>query len=339
MRGHSTPSSAGPTVEDIDWHREMLADRARVDAFRNAVAVSVKPGDVVVDIGTGTGLLALLAVRAGASRVYAIEQGEIIELARQIAIDNGIDEQIVFLRGHSTEITIDERADVLVSELIGSFGLDEDILDVLRDGCRRFLKPGGRLVPDALDLVVAPTEEGESYSTWSTDYLRDMGLDFTRLAQLSQHRSFGVWANPEKLLAAPTTVCTCDLRTASTAVLQSGVEATIARDGLLCGWLGWFEARYDGRPLIDTQPPIPGSSWENVIFPIGDPVRVIAGNQVRLKLRLDNPFWSWEFQLESEPLRAFSEFSSVLPSAVRPVCSNPSDARRAEPMARGGGGA
>ena len=332
---HSQP--AGPSVADIDWHREMLADRARVEAFRNAVAVSVKPGDVVVDIGTGTGLLALLAVRAGASRVYAIEQGEIIELARQIAIDNGIDGQIVFLRGHSTEISIDERADVLVSELIGSFGLDEDILSVLQDGCRRFLKPGGRLVPDALDLVLAPTEEGESYSTWSTDYLRDMGLDFTRLADLSQHRSIGVWANPEKLLAPPTTVCTCDLRTASTAVLESGAEVTIARDGLLCGWLGWFEARYGGRPLIDTQPPITGSSWENVIFPIGDPVRVVPGNRVRLKLQLNNPFWSWEFQLEGHPVRAFSEFSSVPPSTMKPACSNPSAERRAEPLAPAAG--
>src|SRR5262252_952841 len=103
----------------VDEHRLYLCDRARLRVFERAIAAAVRPGDVVIDLGAGTGVLGLLACRAGAARVYAIENGGMIEVARALAQANGLVDRIVFLRTHSSEVRLPEPADVVVGDLIG----------------------------------------------------------------------------------------------------------------------------------------------------------------------------------------------------------------------------
>src|SRR5688572_15264486 len=82
----------------LDEHRELLADRHRVTAFSRAIAATVRPGDVVVDLASGTGILGLLACRAGAIRVYSLEIDGIAGLAREFAAANGYGDRITVVR-------------------------------------------------------------------------------------------------------------------------------------------------------------------------------------------------------------------------------------------------
>src|SRR5215467_2076803 len=100
----------------VDEHRQYLCDRARLGVFERAIAATVRPGDVVIDLGAGTGIFGLLACRAGAARVYAIEPGGMIELARALAAANGVGDRITFVRAHSSEAQLPEQADVLVGD-------------------------------------------------------------------------------------------------------------------------------------------------------------------------------------------------------------------------------
>src|SRR5262245_37626059 len=107
----------------LEEHRRYLADRVRVSAFRRALSEAVQPDTVVLDLGTGTGVLGLLACQAGARRVYAVDKGDMIELAREICHANKLHQRMVFIKGLSTRIDLPERVDIIVADQIGSFGI------------------------------------------------------------------------------------------------------------------------------------------------------------------------------------------------------------------------
>src|SRR4051812_29416099 len=129
----------------VDEHRHYLADRSRVGAFVEALRATVRPGDVVLDLASGTGILGLLACQYGASRVYAIESEPIAGLAREIARDNGFADRIIPIQALSTRASLPEPVDVIVTDLAGRFGFEAGLVEVIGDARRRFLKPGGRL--------------------------------------------------------------------------------------------------------------------------------------------------------------------------------------------------
>lgn len=284
-----------------------------------AIAAAVHRGDVVLDVGTGSGVLAMLACRAGASRVYAIERGHILEVAREVARRNGMDGRIVFVEGNALKVELPEQVDLAVAELIGDFGLEERIWPVLNDARRRFLKQGGRLVPDGLDLFLAPTEEGDHYLSWANGLKEEFGLDFSPLKDLVAHVSRNLWADPDQLLGPGALLMSCDLYQDGPAVPEAAVRVRVERAGRLAGWIGWFAARQQGQVFLSTRPPIKGSSWSNVFFPIGQPVAVEPGDEVSLKVRLDRLFWSWEFALGRLGIeRRGSDFFSYPPGVFKP---------------------
>src|SRR5512140_59171 len=99
----------------VDEHRLYLSDANRLDAFRRAIEAVVRPGDVVLDLACGTGILGLMACRAGASRVYALDDGGILDVARQAARANGFGDRIVHVKAYSRHATLPERVDVVVA--------------------------------------------------------------------------------------------------------------------------------------------------------------------------------------------------------------------------------
>src|SRR5262245_35617766 len=106
----------------VDEHRQYLADGARLAAFRRAIREVVKPGDLVVDLGAGTGVLGLLACEAGAGRVYAIDAGGMIEVARGVARANRLENRVTFVKELSLHTELPERVDVVIADQIGRFG-------------------------------------------------------------------------------------------------------------------------------------------------------------------------------------------------------------------------
>lgn len=131
-----------------------LFDERRVDYLHNAIFHKVHPGDVVVDAGSGTGVLGMLAVQAGARKVYCVELNEEhIEVIEQNARRNGFSDSIVAIHGDSTEIDLPEPVDVIVSEVISCGFFYEPQLQIIAN-LKRFLKPGGSIIPGTMDNFV-----------------------------------------------------------------------------------------------------------------------------------------------------------------------------------------
>src|SRR5450755_1669435 len=108
----------------LDEHRQLLSDEARLRAFEAALNETVKPHHVVLDLGAGTGILGLLACRAGARHVYSIDSGGIIQIARDISRANHLQDRITYVKGLSTRVSLPEKADLVVADQLGHFGFE-----------------------------------------------------------------------------------------------------------------------------------------------------------------------------------------------------------------------
>lgn len=124
-----------------------LYDEARVGLFQRAINEIVRPGDVVVDGGSGTGVLGLLAAKAGADRVFCVElNAEYVDVIGQNARLNGLERKIVPIQANAAEIELEQPVDVIISEVISGGLFYEPQLQILAN-LRRGLRPGGTVVP------------------------------------------------------------------------------------------------------------------------------------------------------------------------------------------------
>lgn len=176
-------------------HLNMIGDTDRTDGYRLAITEAVRPGDVVLDIGTGTGILAFFALQAGARRVYAVERGPIVEVAEKAARENGFSDRICFIRGDFFRIEVPERVDVMITETVGAFGFDESIAELLYHGRRRFLKEGGRIVPQALAVRAALVHLHEAAHPFGFLLQPFYGLQTRHMRQLAVHNVYHIAAN------------------------------------------------------------------------------------------------------------------------------------------------
>jgi hypothetical protein len=313
--GDGAESVSERMYQSVFDRRVLLADQVRLTAYQKAIHEVVKAGDVVVDIGTGSGILAFFAIQAGASKVYAVEEGNVIEEARRLAKLNGLEDKIEFLRGRSDRIDLPEKVDVITSEILGCFGLDEHVVRFLADARSRFLKPGGKVVPAWLDLYLVPVEWRSLWQDhielWSRDYY---GFDLSSVMALSVAQKYVEdCAGSAKSLAAPSLATHIDLY--ENAGIQPGLHgrAAITKQGNLHGIVGYFRAGLSPNVILSTAPEQPRTHWKQTFFPLDEEVPVEAGDEVRYKLKAipyrDTMFWQWDTSVHrnGNQVAAFSQ--------------------------------
>jgi len=286
----------------IDEHRLYLRDRHRVSAYERALKEVVAPGHVVCDLASGTGILGMLACRAGASRVYAIEESAIAGLAREIAKANGLAERIVSVRGNARFVSLPERADVIVCDQIGGFGLESDIVALFKDARERFLRGGGVLVPSEIELIVAPVEHARLHARLRFWQRRPSGFDFTPAASIAANTGYPVRLQPAHLLGLPAAGGRVDLGSDVALPIQVAASLEASRDGVLHGITGWFVARLSPGVRLTNSPLAPSRiSRRPIFFPIDEPIAVKAGTPIDVSMRLlpSETMYSWDVQVGS----------------------------------------
>jgi ubiquinone/menaquinone biosynthesis C-methylase UbiE len=272
---HASQSSA------LEEHWGYVADPVRLERFRRSIGSVVKPGDLVADLGCGSGVLTLLSLQAAAGHVYAIDNSRMLAVARESIARCGFGDRVSFIQGRSQKVELPERVDVVLCDHVGWFGFDYDILALLADARRRFLKSDGVVIPSVIELKLAAVESEACRAVaerWSD---ADVPAAYRWLRHSSINSKHSVDLDTRELLSPPADLGALALRDDQSDYLSWSAHLRVERDGELHGLGGWFDCelatgvRMTNSPLATDRIDRP-----QVFLPIEAPVRVFAGDSL-----------------------------------------------------------
>lgn len=271
----------------IELQRKLIGDSVRNDALERALRALVKPGMHVLDLGSGTGFLAFLASRLGAKTVTCVEVGDIIEVSKKLAKRNGI-RNCTFIRKHSTDIHSLPPVDLLVSETLGNYALEENIIEAVEDA-KRFLKPGAKIIPGSIRQFVCPITSPripKEVDVW------DVGFDLTfdEARAIAQNNIYVKTLKKEDLLAGKDSIRQWDEIDFSkkNASVRRGTEIwKMDHSCTVHGFGLWWDAELAPGISLSTSPLSPPTHWEQIYLPLLEPLSLSAGDTLELSLHSD----------------------------------------------------
>jgi len=266
----------------IEYHRTLIADRVRNEAFEKALGTVIKKGETTVaDIGAGTGLLGLMAVKCGAREVFLYETAEVAGVAAKVLKANGA-RNCHLIPCHSTEMVDPPKVDVVVSETLGNYALEEHIIETLADAKKRFLKPGGTMIPRRIEQYVAPVVSDRihgEFSAWD-----ETGFEMSVARTMSLNNIYVRTLAPEELLEAK---MWDDVELGADARSARKGEASwkLRRAASIYGFAVWWRAELVPGITLSTAPDAPRTHWEQLYFPLLSPIAAKGGETVSVALR------------------------------------------------------
>jgi type I protein arginine methyltransferase len=300
---------------DLHEHEKMLADSVRVTSYHNAIKRHIKPGEVVLDLGTGTGILSFFASQQKPRKIYAIDHSDFIEVAQRIAAHNNIG-NIQFVRINSRDFMPEEKVDVILHEQIGDDLFNENMIENILDLKHRVLKETGRIVPGRFELFLEPASIRNDFKVpflWENNV---DGVDFGFLKQVSDIDRFKrvgydmKWLEPGTLnyfLCQPKAIYAFDLnelKAQSDIPKSIRTTRTVVHPGAMDGLCFYFRVIFDADINFDTSPQNPKTHWGNRLFRIESRYFEI-GSQISYELAmadiLDSRTWSIRINQDQSP--------------------------------------
>jgi type I protein arginine methyltransferase len=285
---------------NVSAYGHMIANGPRVNAYVAALRHAIRPGSVVVDIGSGPGFFALVACQFGARRVFAIEPANIIQVGRDAAREHGVADRIEFIQDVSTKVALPERADVIVSDLRGILPWFQRHIPSIVDARSRFLAPGGILIPNR-DLLWAaavevPLRYEEVVRPWENCVLSSG-------RKLSVNSLGKIRVRPAELLGLPVCWHEIDYRTVEAMNVSTNISLPVARSGTAHGLALWFDTELFQATGFSNAPGETELIYGNCFLPFEQGVEVVAEDriEVRLEARLigEDYAWRWDTKVRS----------------------------------------
>lgn len=277
-------------------HLSYVSDTQRTHLFQQAVARTVRLTDHVLDLGCGVGIWGMLCLRAGAARVTALDKTAVTELASQTfaRVEHGARVDIV--QGVANRIALPEPVDLIICDHVGYFALDYRILGLLQDARARFLKPGGRILPAAVRLFLAPIGSEECANKAFAWTKPGIPQELHWIAGHAVNEKYAVSLKPEDVLGTFSDLGEIDFLVEERTFFSWKTEMTITRGGEMHGLGGWFDCRLcEGVAMTNSPLVSERINRHQALFPIEEPLQVAPGDVIRasLAMRPDESSFAW----------------------------------------------
>lgn len=281
---------------------DMIGDVGRFDAYAQAIAKTVRPGDIVAEIGCGPGVFSFLACKAGARKVYAIDSADIVHFAAELAAANGLSEKITFIQSDSRKVELPERVNVIVSDVRGNLPLFDHAMSSIEDARERFLAPDGILIPQRDTLKLAVVDADEYYSGLSSPWNRRVqGLELASTLSLVLNEQYGVRFQSGQLLTEPQTWGVLDYTASTRNQVAAKLNFRASRPGIAHGLCAWFEAQLCDGCCYSSGPGGSSTIYGQVFLPWLEAVQVVEGQKIQVELHADlvggDYVWRWDTKI------------------------------------------
>lgn len=280
------PFSEDIPVWELDFHNLMLNDRVRMNAYKKAIEEVVKPGMVVLDIGTGTGILSRWAIQAGAKKVYSVEMS--LPLCREAIKRNkkaGMSEKIEVINNISYKVKLPEKVDIIISEILGNLGDNEDMIPILNDVRARFLKKNGTMLPQDTKVYLAPISSKKALDQVKSKKYKRLNkkycLDFDGFDTY-----YDVAFDKRNLITTPKLARGFKFDGKDKSTYSSNLQFKVNKNILFTGFGGFFTAKLSKNVVLDTSIGKKTSDcWKHNYAPIKNPLNLKKEDIVRLNYK------------------------------------------------------
>jgi protein arginine N-methyltransferase 1 len=291
----------------LEQFAAMFSDKIRMDAYSAAIAQTVRPNDAVVDLGCGPGIFALLACKAGARRVYAIDTNGVVDFGRQLAAANGYSDRIIFMRGDSRQIHLPERVDLIVSDVRGVLPLFANAVDTLEDARTRLLADGGQVMPARDTLYAAVVALPEAYQQIAGAWKSVPCLDLSQGLPLVLNTIHRHHIKPHQVVSEPRPWHVLDYMAGAKPSAQTRIALPITKTAIGYGLGIWFQTQLVDDIGYSTEPGKTDTVYGHLFLPWLEPLSLCEGETCSVDLRahvVGNDYvWQWESNLPATPER------------------------------------
>lgn len=287
------------TFASLTIHYIMLRDIPRMMAYKTAILKYAK-NKTIIDIGTGTGILACFCITAGAKKVFAVEESSIINTAKKLFLENSIQNNVELISSNSKRVNLNEKADVIVHEIIGNDPFEENILTTIYDAKKRLLKPNGQLLPYKLESYCVGFQDewhtsleteikglAELYGVGLNSFINDLQHEINSTKHAQHNRPI---LDKKILLTTETLLFNVNFNEdfSIDGFSARKVETIVTKTGVLNGVLIYFKAHLDPDIVLSNSPFSPQTHWVPKVIYFDNPKQYSKGEKIRLKVSLNN---------------------------------------------------
>lgn len=303
-------------------HKRMLADAPRTLSYRDAMLLNkdLFQDKVVLDVGTGTGILSLFAAKAGASKVYAVEASTLAPLTKKNIEKNGYSDVITVINDRMENIELPEKVDMIISEWMGIMLFHENMLSSVLHARDRWLKPDGMMFPTQCNLYAAPIQDHmirEDSQYWNDIY----GYDFSTFIE---HSKASMCQSPSRtmldetqVMAEKQTIISFDTRTCTVDqfdLMEKNLQFTANKDGHIDGFALWFDSIFEGNNnvVLDTSPFFDETHWKQVVTMLPNQIAV-KENEIKkcnARFQRDGEAYILDYEIDNEFVRCRTDAST-----------------------------